>query len=166
MIDNYKTLEDVVRDSYTGVVWSHKNKKSSQESKATDNRRNGSYPKKVTSNMGEIELNVPRDRKGEYEPNLTEDMRQKTPVIADIYLLHISYFDTPNIENGATHYWESSTYLLRSVNFYFTDVSEPSHISFARSVFILPTSQNRHSSPFSEAKIVILSYIYIIEDFK
>ena len=24
MIDNYKTLEDVVRDSYAGVVWSHK----------------------------------------------------------------------------------------------------------------------------------------------
>ena len=24
MIDNYKTLEDVVRDSYASVVWSHK----------------------------------------------------------------------------------------------------------------------------------------------
>ena len=45
-------------------------KKNSQESKTTDNRRNGSYPKKVTSNMGEIELNVPRDCKGEYEPEL------------------------------------------------------------------------------------------------
>ena len=45
-------------------------KKNSRESKTTDNRRNGSYPKKVTSNMGEIELNVPRDRKGEYEPEL------------------------------------------------------------------------------------------------
>ena len=45
-------------------------KKNSQEAKTTDNRRNGSYPKKVTSNMGEIELNNPRDRKGEYEPEL------------------------------------------------------------------------------------------------
>ena len=34
------------------------------------NRRNGSYPKTVTSSMGEIELNIPRDRKGEYEPEL------------------------------------------------------------------------------------------------
>ena len=24
MIDNYRVLEDVVRDSYSGVVWSHK----------------------------------------------------------------------------------------------------------------------------------------------
>ena len=40
-------------------------KKNSQESKAADNRRNGSYPKTVTSSMGEIELNIPRDRKGE-----------------------------------------------------------------------------------------------------
>ena len=46
---------------------------------------------------------------------------------------------------------------LRSVNFYFTDVSEPSHIIFTRSVFILPTSQNRHSSSFSEGKKEVLT---------
>jgi len=40
--------------------------------------------------------------------------------------------------------------ILRSVNFYFTDESEPSLVFFARSIFILPTSQNRHSSSFSE----------------
>ena len=45
-------------------------KKNSQEEKTTDNRRNGSYPKTVTSSMGEIELNIPRDRKSEYEPEL------------------------------------------------------------------------------------------------
>ena len=61
------TMEDMLKaelDSELGY------KKNSQESKTTDNRRNGSYPKKVTSNMGEIELNIPRDRKGEYEPEL------------------------------------------------------------------------------------------------
>ncbi len=47
--------------------------------------------------------------------------------------------------------------------FYFTDVSEPSHIIFARSVFILPTSRNRHSSSFSEAEDV--SSTYIIHEF-
>ena len=51
--------------------------------------------------------------------------------------------------------------ILRSVNFYFTDESEPSLVIFARSVFILPTSQNRHSSSFSEGteylfKVIIL----------
>ena len=61
------TMEDMLKaelDSDLGY------KKNSQEAKTTDNRRNGSYPKKVTSNMGEIELNIPRDRKGEYEPEL------------------------------------------------------------------------------------------------
>ena len=61
------TMEDMLKaelDTELGY------KKNIQESKSTDNRRNGSYPKKVTSNMGEIELNNPRDRKGEYEPEL------------------------------------------------------------------------------------------------
>ena len=49
--------------------------------------------------------------------------------------------------------------VLRSVNFYFTDVSEPSHIIFARSIFILPTSRNRHSSSFNEGKKCFLSLI-------
>ena len=33
-----------------------------------------------------------------------------------------------------------------TANFYFTVVSEPSHDIITRSIFILPTSQNRHSS--------------------
>ena len=35
---------------------------------------------------------------------------------------------------------------LRSVNFYFTDESEPSLVTFTRSIFILPMCQNRHTS--------------------
>ena len=61
------TMEDMLKaelDTELGY------KKNSQEAKTTDNRRNGSYPKTVTSSMGEIELNIPRDRKGEYEPEL------------------------------------------------------------------------------------------------
>ena len=51
-------------------------------------------------------------------------------------------------------------YKLRSVNFYFTDVSEPSHIIITRSIFILPTSQNRHSSHLRS-----FLYTIIITDF-
>ena len=40
--------------------------------------------------------------------------------------------------------------IIRPVSFYFYDESEPSLVIFARSVFILPTSQNRHSSSFGE----------------
>lgn len=44
--------------------------KTVRQRKRTENRRNGSYPKTVTSSMGEIELNIPRDRMGEYDPEL------------------------------------------------------------------------------------------------
>ena len=36
----------------------------------TGNSRNGSYPRKVRTSTGEIEVEVPRDRKGEYEPQI------------------------------------------------------------------------------------------------
>jgi len=42
--------------------------KHDQSPKETGNRRNGSYPKTVRSKMGELTLNIPRDRDGEYEP--------------------------------------------------------------------------------------------------
>ena len=39
-----------------------------QSPKETTNRRNGSYNKTVHGNLGDMEINVPRDREGEYEP--------------------------------------------------------------------------------------------------
>ena len=41
-----------------------------QSPKATKNRRNGSSQKTVRSNMGEVTLSIPRDREGEFEPEL------------------------------------------------------------------------------------------------
>ncbi|WGS64134.1 IS256 family transposase [Marinitoga aeolica] len=41
-----------------------------KENKETDNSRNGYSSKKVRSSMGEMELKIPRDRKGEYEPKI------------------------------------------------------------------------------------------------
>jgi transposase-like protein len=38
--------------------------------KETTNRRNGSFPKTVHSKMGDLELSIPRDRDGEFEPEL------------------------------------------------------------------------------------------------
>jgi len=43
--------------------------KHSQDGYNTGNSRNGSFPKTInTENVGEIVLNIPRDRKGEFEP--------------------------------------------------------------------------------------------------
>ena len=52
------------------------------KNKSTDNSRNGTSPKKVRSSYGEIDLNVPRDRKGEFEPELIK--KQQTSISGDI----------------------------------------------------------------------------------
>ena len=61
------TMEDMLKAELDTELGYSKN---SQAAKPTENRRNGSSPKTVTSSMGEIELNIPRDRMGEYEPEL------------------------------------------------------------------------------------------------
>lgn len=40
------------------------------QNKQTDDSRNGYSKKTVTSSMGPIELDIPRDRKGEFEPQI------------------------------------------------------------------------------------------------
>ena len=42
------------------------------QNKITDDSRNGYSPKTVTSSMGEIDLDVPRDRNGEFEPQIVK----------------------------------------------------------------------------------------------
>ena len=78
-------------------------KKNSQEAKTTDNRRNGSYPKTVTSNMGEIELNIPRDRKGEYEPELipkgSHDVSELEEKVLSLYAKGTSDRDISDVVN-------------------------------------------------------------------
>ena len=40
------------------------------KNKATDNSRNGHSSKNLRTSFGEVEVSVPRDRKGEFEPQL------------------------------------------------------------------------------------------------
>ena len=47
------------------------------EDKNTQNARNGYTPKKVRSEYGEIELNIPRDRNNEYDPQLIPKYQRK-----------------------------------------------------------------------------------------
>ncbi|VEU75227.1 transposase, mutator type [Mycoplasmopsis maculosa] len=44
------------------------------EKSIKDNYRNGSYSKNVRSNFGEIELEIPRDRKFEFEPKIVKNI--------------------------------------------------------------------------------------------
>ena len=44
--------------------------KHSKEGENSGNSRNGDYPKTLKTNLGEITLNVPRDRNGEFDPKV------------------------------------------------------------------------------------------------
>jgi putative transposase len=51
--------------------------------KKTDNSRNGYSSKNVKSDYGEVELNIPRDRKGEFEPQLVRKYQTDITGIED-----------------------------------------------------------------------------------
>ena len=61
------TLEDMLKselDEHLGY------EKHDQQPKETSNRRNGTSEKKVRSHSGEMDLHIPRDREGSYEPQV------------------------------------------------------------------------------------------------
>lgn len=53
------------------------------KSKETDNRRNGYRKKTVTSSMGDIDLDIPRDRDGEFEPQIVKKHQTDISSIED-----------------------------------------------------------------------------------
>lgn len=57
-----KSMLEAEMDNHLG------NEKYKHEETKQDNYRNGYSKKRVKSNMGEIDLDIPRDRKGEFEP--------------------------------------------------------------------------------------------------
>ena len=48
------------------------------KNKTTDNSRNGYGKKKLATSMGPVEINVPRDRNGEFEPQIIKKRETKT----------------------------------------------------------------------------------------
>jgi putative transposase len=59
-------LLEAERDEHLGY------EKYDTKKKETDNSRNGYSPKTVRSSQGEMELKIPRDRKGEFEPQIVQ----------------------------------------------------------------------------------------------
>lgn len=53
------------------------------KNKDTDNSRNGYSRKTVQGSLGELEINVPRDRKGEFEPQLVKKHQTDVSAIED-----------------------------------------------------------------------------------
>ena len=69
------------------------------KNKRTDNSRNGSYNKTVSSSQGEINLKVPRDRNGDYEPQIVKKHQMDVSEIEDkILFLYSQGTSTRDIE--------------------------------------------------------------------
>jgi len=69
--------------------------------KQTTNSRNGHFKKTVNSSQGEIELKVPRDRKGEYEPQIVPKHEMDISGIEDkIMFLYSQGTSTRDIEKA------------------------------------------------------------------
>ena len=94
------TMEDMLKAELDEELGYAKN---SQQPKTTGNRRNGSYPKTVQSNIGEIEVNIPRDRDGEYEPELipkgTKDVSGLEEKVLSLYAKGTSDRDISEVIN-------------------------------------------------------------------
>jgi Transposase and inactivated derivatives len=86
LLENYKPetatdvqdmLKDLLGDTLQGMLESELDtelgySKYDYANKETDNSRNGFSKKKVVSSMGEIGLDIPRDRNGEFEPQIVK----------------------------------------------------------------------------------------------
>ena len=69
------------------------------KNKRTDNSRNGSDKKTVSSSQGEIDLKVPRDRNGDYEPQIVKKHQLDVSEIEDkILFLYSQGTSTRDIE--------------------------------------------------------------------
>lgn len=65
----------------------------------TGNSRNGSYTKKVRTSTGEVEVEVPRDRNGEYEPQILKKYRTSSNELEDkIVAMYAKGMTTRDIE--------------------------------------------------------------------
>ena len=79
-------LKDLLGDTLQGLLEAEMDdelgySKYDYANKETDNSRNGYSKKKVVSSMGEIGLDIPRDRNGEFEPQI---VKKHQPDISNI----------------------------------------------------------------------------------
>lgn len=69
------------------------------KNKQTDNSRNGYSKKTVQGSLGEMEIQVPRDRKGEYEPELVKKHQTDVSTTEDkVFFLYSQRVSTRDIQ--------------------------------------------------------------------
>ena len=86
--DVQEMLKDLLGDTLQGMLEAEMDQKLGYskydyQNKTTDDSRNGYSKKTVTSSMGPIELDIPRDRKGEFEPQIVKKNQTDISTIED-----------------------------------------------------------------------------------
>lgn len=82
--DVQEMLKDLLGDALQGMLEAEMDQKLGYskydyQNKATDDSRNGYSKKTVTSSLGDIDLDIPRDRKGEFEPQIVKKNQTDIP---------------------------------------------------------------------------------------
>lgn len=96
LIEDYevKTIKDVhtaLKDLFADTIKEmlelemdqHLGYEKNERTKNSNNSRNGSSPKTIKSTLGEIEIDIPRDRNGEFEPEIIPKHKRDVSDIED-----------------------------------------------------------------------------------
>ena len=79
-----KLLKNLVEEMLAGELTEHLGyEKHDPKAKSSQNRRNGTSSKRMRSQFGEIPVEIPRDRQGEFEPILIEKYAKNLGTIED-----------------------------------------------------------------------------------
>ena len=86
--DVQEMLKDLLGDTLQGMLEAEMDEhlgytKYDYRNKETEDSRNGHSPKTVTSSMGEIDLDIPRDRQGSFEPQIVKKHQTDISSIED-----------------------------------------------------------------------------------
>lgn len=92
--ETVKDVQDALKDIFSpifeamlqGEMNSHLGYENNDKGiKQTNNRRNGYIEKNVKTSMGEMSINVPRDRDGSFEPQITKDISDIDKKVLSMY---------------------------------------------------------------------------------
>ena len=103
--DVQEMLKDLLGETLQGMLEAEMDdhlgySKYDYKNKETDDSRNGYSSKTVTSSMGQIDLDIPRDRKGEFEPQIVKKNQTDISNIEDQVLsMYAKGMTTGDIES-------------------------------------------------------------------
>jgi len=165
--DLHSYLKDLFKDTLQEMLEAELEinlgyEKRDRKNKDTDNRRNGYSSKTVKSKFGEIDIDIPRDRKGEFEPVVVpknkRDISGIEEQIISLYARGMSTRDIHNQINGIYYF----TYFLRI----FKEGTNHIPIVFptlnSKGIFFTPSFFNIHQSIVSTFFIVSCIYRFKI----